>query len=442
MANRKSTLATRFVSGLTLALGWFTWEERSVLFLSEILGRPVMDAGGEPIAIMADIVGCWQPDHQMAVAGLVARVGSRRFFLPYSQVAELDRGGARLASYRVNFQQFERRPGEILLADDVMDHRLIDVRRRRVIRVNDIVLVETDGRFLVQAVDIGIAALLRRLGPRALSGTFSAASLVDWRDVEWLPSADVEGIVKPTFPLLAQLHPVEVAHIVDELPPRQAADIVESLEDEEAADVLSEISEEHQAGVLRNLDEERAADILEEMEPDDAADLLAKLAPQDAGDLLHRMEDEDARDIQALMEYREGTAGGLMTSRFVAVPMELSAAAALELIRRMEDRPETITHLLVVERPDGQRLVGIVSLLDVVTAAPRSTLSSFMTREAPAVQPDTPTSEVARMMAEYNLVVMPVVDEEDTILGVIAVDDVVEEMLPERWRRRLPKLFG
>lgn len=413
-----------------------------MFFLSEILGQPVRDAGGEQIASISDIVGRWQLDHRLAVVGLVARVGSRRFFLPVAQVATLDREGARLFSYQVNFQQFERRPGEVLLEDDVMDHRLIDVRQRKVIRVNDIVVAEADGRFFVQAVDIGIAALLRRLGPRALSGVFSAASLVNWRDVEWLPSAETKGVGKPTFPLLARLHPVEVAHIADELPPRQAADIVESLEDEEAAEVLSEISEDHQAGVLRNLDEERAADILEEMEPDDAADLLAKLAPQDAGELLHRMEDEEARDIQTLMEYSEGTAGGLMTSRFVTVPMGWSAMAVLELLRRMEDRPEAITHLLVVERPDEQRLVGIVSLLDVVTVAPETTIGSFMTRDVPAVKPDTATSEVARRMSEYNLVVMPVVDEEGLILGIVAVDDVMEEMLPERWRRRLPRLFG
>ena len=232
---------------------------------------------------------------------------------------------------------------------------------------------------------------------------------MNWRDVEWLPSAETKGVGKPTFPLLARLHPVEVAHIADELPPRQAADIVESLEDEEAAEVLSEISEDHQAGVLRNLDEERAADILEEMERRRCRS-VAKLA-SGCRELLHRMEDEEARDIQTLMEYSEGTAGGLMTSRFVTVPMGWSAMAVLELLRRMEDRPEAITHLLVVERPDEQRLVGIVSLLDVVTVAPETTIGSFMTRDVPAVKPDTATSEVARRMSEYNLVVMPVVDE-------------------------------
>ncbi len=412
-----------------------------MLLLSEILGRPVRDAGGETIAVLRDLVGRRQADRRLVVVGMVARVGSRLFFIPWRHVAELDREGARLSSYQVNFQQFETRPGEILLAGDVMDHRLIDVRHRRVIRVNDLVLEWSGNRLEVRAVDVGIAALLRRLAPRWLSSVFSATTLIDWRDVEWLPSVEAEG-ARPTFPLLARLHPVEVAHIVDELPPRQAADIVESLEDEDAAEVLSEVSEDHQAGVLRNLDEERAADILEEMEPDDAADLLAKLAPQDAGELLHRMEDEEARDVRALMEYREGTAGGLMTSRFVMVPQGWTASETLGLLRRMEERPETITHLLVVERPGSEQLVGMVSLLDVVTAAPDAALSSFMMRDVPAVQPDTPTSEVARRMAEYNLAVMPVVDEERRILGVVAVDDIVEEMLPERWRRRLPRLFG
>ncbi len=412
-----------------------------MLFLSEILGRPVRDAGGETIATLADLVGRWQIDHQLAVAGLVARVGQRSFFLPWRQVAELDGQSARLSSYQVNFQHFERRAGEILLAGDVMDHRLIDVRHRRVIRVNDVVLVRSDDRLLVESVDVGLAALLRRLAPRWLHRTFEDTKLVAWRDVEWLPSAE-SGEGKLAYPLLSRLHPVEVAHIVDELPARQAADIVESLDDEEAADVLSEISEEHQAGVLRNLDEDRAADILEEMEPDDAADLLAKLAPGDAGDLLHRMEDEDARDVQALMEYKEGTAGSLMTNRFVMVPRGWSASEALGLLRRMEERPETITHLLVVEGTGSRRLAGIVALLDVVTAPPDAELGSFMMEDVPSVGPDVTTSEIARRMSEYDLVLIPVVDVDREILGVVAVDDVVEEMLPERWRRRLPRLFG
>ncbi len=411
-----------------------------MLLLSRLLHRPVRDAGRERIATLEDLVGTWQLDHLLVVAGLVARVGSRQFFVPWHQVAGLNQDVVDLSSYQFNFQRFERRPGEILLAGDIMDRRMVDVRRRRVIRVNDVALSWHEDRLFVEAVDVGFAALLRRLVPRAISPTFSGTALINWSDVEWLPSE--AAVESPRFPLLARLHPVEVAHIVNELPPRQGADIVESLEDEDAAEVLSEVSEEHQAGVLLNLDEERAADILEEMEPDDAADLLAKLAPQEAGDLLHRMEDEDARDVQALMEYKEGTAGGLMTSHFVAVHQNLSAGESIALLRRMEDRPETVTHLLVVEAEGNGRLVGMAGLLDVVVASPEKPLSEIMTPDVPTVEPDTPTSEVARRMAEYNLALLPVVDEEGRVLGIVAVDDVVEEMLPERWRRRLPRLFG
>jgi len=412
-----------------------------MLLLSQLLGQPVQDAGGQEIATLRDLVGRWQMDQGLVAVGLVAAVGRRRFFLPWQQVAGFGDKGARLSSYQVNFQQFERRQGEILLAGDVMDQRLIDVRRRKVIRVNDVVLSQIDGRVVVTGVDVGTSALLRRLAPRWLSSSFSAVRPVDWADVEWLPS-DAYPAAKRSFPLLAQLHPVEVAHIVNELPHRQGADIVESLGDEDAAEVLSEVSDAHQAGVLMNMDEERAADILEEMEPDDAADLLAKLSPAEAGDLLGRMETDEARDVQALMEYKEGTAGGLMTNRFVTVPQGWSAGDAIGLLKRMEDRPETITHLLVVEGPESLKLAGMVPLLDVVLASPTDKLRDLMAADVPSVGPDTATSEVARKMAEYNLAVMPVVNEEREVLGVVAVDDIVEEMLPERWRRRLPRLFG
>jgi magnesium transporter len=416
-------------------------EELIMLLLSHLLGQPVRDAGSQEIATLRDLVGRWQMDQGLVVAGLVAGVGRRRFFLPWQQVAGLGDEGARLSSYQVNFQQFERRSGEILLAGDVTDQKLIDVRHRKVIRVNDVVLNQIDGRVVVVGVDVGTGALLRRLAPRWLSSSFSRVKLVDWVDVEWLPS-DAYPIAKTSFPHLARLHPVEVAHIVNELPHRQGADIVESLGDEEAAEVLSEVSDQHQAGVLMNMDGERAADILEEMEPDDAADLLARLSPEEAGDLLNRMETDEARDVQALMEYKEGTAGGLMTNRFVTVPQGWSAADAIEMLRRMEDRPETITHLLAVEGPESLKLAGVVPLLDVVLASPTEELRALMASDVPSVEPDTSTSEVARKMAEYNLALVPVVNEEGEILGVVAVDDIVEEMLPERWRRRLPRLFG
>lgn len=411
-----------------------------MLLLSLLLGQPVRDAGGQEIATLKDLAARWQLDQGLVLVGLVAQVGRRRFFLPWRQVADLDERGVSLTSYQVNFQQFQRRPGEIVLASDVMDQRLVDVRRRKVVRVNDVVLNRLDGRTVVTGIDVGAAALLRRLAPRWLAPSLSSVRLVSWADVEWLPS-EAYPSSKSSFPLLARLHPVEVAHIVNELPHRQGADIVESLRDEDAAEVLSEVSDEHQAGVLMNMDEERAADILEEMEPDDAADLLARLSPEDAGELLNRMETDEARDVQALMEYEEGTAGGLMTNRFVSVPQDWDAAEAIELLRRMEDRPETITHLIVVEAADSHRLAGVASLLDIVIASPTDKLRTLMTADAPSVGPDTPSSEVARKMAEYDLAVTPVVNDEGDVVGVVAVDDIVEEMLPERWRRRLPRLF-
>lgn len=411
------------------------------MLLSQLMGRPVRDAGGQEIATLRDLIGRWQLDRGLVVIGLVAGVGGRRFFVPWGQVAGLNGPEAQLSSYQVNFQQFERRAGEVLLAADIMEKRLVDVRHRKVVRVNDVVLSVLEGRLIVDGVDVGFPALLRRLVPAPLKSSFSGVSLLDWADVEWLPSESYPA-EKRSFPLLARLHPVEVAHIVNELPHRQAADIVESLEDEDAAEVLSEVAEEHQAAVLKNMDEERAADILEEMEPDDAADLLGKLDPDEAGDLLDRMQSEDAEDVKALMEYEEGTAGALMTNHFVAVPRDWTAAQAVDLLRTMEDRPETVSHLLVREEPESGRLVGMVPLLDLVVAQPEAVMGNLILEETPTVEPDTSSPEVARKMSEYNLALLPVVSAEGDLLGVVAVDDVVEEMLPERWRRRLPRLFS
>ena len=202
------------------------------------------------------------------------------------------------------------------------------------------------------------------------------------------------------------------------------------------------MSAEEQARIISEMDEERAADILEWMSPDEAADVLGDLPEEKAEDLLNRMEAEEQQDVAELLPYEDDTAGGLMTTEFVALPKDLTVGEALARLREMAETPNMIYYLYVVESEDSWKLVGVVTLRNLILADPNARLEDIMRREFQTARPDEPAREVAQRIAEYNLLALPVVDDEGDILGIVTVDDAMEILLPKGWRQRLPRLFS
>jgi Mg/Co/Ni transporter MgtE len=234
----------------------------------------------------------------------------------------------------------------------------------------------------------------------------------------------------------------------------QGAEIMEHLDDETAADALQEMDEERQADIVETMDRERAADILEEMDPDDAADLLADLDKAQADDLLRRMDHDDAEDVEELLAYEENSAGGVMTSDFVTVPARWTVDETIAFMRSLEEPPDLIDYLYVVEEDEptvdwsavaqegGRRLLGIVSLRDLLLSPGDRRLSDLMATDFVWVGPDDPSDKAAHLIAEYNLMALPVLDKDECLLGIITVDDAMDLLVPERWSRRLPHVLS
>ncbi|MDQ3880886.1 MAG: CBS domain-containing protein, partial [Chloroflexota bacterium] len=227
---------------------------------------------------------------------------------------------------------------------------------------------------------------------------------------------------------------------VEQLAPRDRAGILEALEDEVAADVIEELSAEDQVDVLEALPPEKAADILEEMGPDEAADLVGDLPRDRQRELLGLMESEEAADVRELLAYNEGTAGGLMTTDYVAIGEDTTAAQALDLVRKLDPEMEQATFYLYVTDGDD-RLVGVVNLRELIAARPDQPVAAFMQRDPISVGVDMDEDEVAVTIARYNLVALPVVDGDGRLQGIVTVDDALELALGERWRKRLPHVF-
>jgi magnesium transporter len=417
-----------------------------MLYLSQVIGRPVRDPNGEPIGKLADLIVA-VGDRYPPVTGLVVETGRRRIFLPWSSVESLDPSGARLRTGTIDIDKFRQRPNEILLRADLLDKQIVDIDGRKVVRVNDLRLDEVEGALHLVAVDVGAAGLFRRLG---VEGGFRTLArnlnlpvperYIDWEDVDPVETSIASIKLRVPHQGLAELHPADLASILDQLAPRDRAGILASLDDEAVADALEEMEPDTQVEVLEDLAPERAADILEEMSPDDAADLVADLSDETRDEILALMESDEKAEVQELLGYPEDTAGGIMTTEFVAVPATLTAAQTIDRLRELEPDAETIYYVYVVD--DEGRLVGVLSLRDLIVASPGTPIGDVMIKEPVAVEVMADQDEVAEVVAHYNLLAVPVVDDEGRLAGIVTVDDAIDTVLPTAWKKRLPRLFA
>ena len=415
-----------------------------MLYVSQIIGAPITDARNEKFASIKDVLVRYGSEDYPPVVGVLARLRRRDFFVSAKNIAAIDEKGARLSSAKLDLTPFERREGEVLLGKDVLDNQLIDVDGKRVVRVNDVQLIDTGDRWRVSGADVSFQGFLRRLMPKGFYGTDKPVEVLDWADVGYLATdtATVTVQLKSSKDKLSRLHPVEIAQLAESLSPVHRTEVVESLDDEIAADTLEEMSTEAQARILEEMDDERAADILEEMSPDDAVDVLSELDDDRAQQLFDLMEDAEKADVAELMHFEHDTAGGLMTTEFVHVPQDLTVGETIIRLREMAETPNMIYYLYVVEQEDSWKLVGLISLRSLILADPRLKLSDVMRREFRFAHPSDSASEAAQLISEYNLLALPVVDDDGDIAGIITVDDAMEILLPKNLQRRLPRLFG
>ncbi|MEJ7860748.1 MAG: CBS domain-containing protein [Pyrinomonadaceae bacterium] len=415
-----------------------------MLYLSQILGQPIFDAEGEKIAVVKDVIVRYGEEEYPPVIGLVARYRRRNFFMPQSKISSLTESGAKMNSETIDLRPFSRRKNEVLLAKDVLDSQLIDVDGKRVVRVNDVQIIEVGSEWRVTGADVSLQGFLRRLMPAGFYGSSRPVEVLDWADVGYLATdkSKVAVQLKSSKNKLSRLHPVEIAQLAESLSPIHRTGIVESLDDETAADTLEEMSTENQARILEEMDGERAADILEEMSPDDAVDVLGELSEEKAQELFDLMEEEEKADVAELLPFDKDTAGGLMTTEFVAFPQNLTVALTISRLREMAETPNMIYYMYVVEEENSWKLVGIISLRSLILADPARTLSEVMRSKFQFAHPNDDSKEAAQTIAEYNLLALPVVDDLGEIAGIVTVDDAMEILLPKSLNKSVPKIFS
>ena len=413
-----------------------------MFFLSKLLGQQVKDSRSQPVGTLDDIVVSLKRKYPSATK-LVVKSGRKKMLLPWELVRSFEESQTLLRLPVDDLKEVEPADNEIFLAGDILDKQIVDTEGHKLIRVNDLQLARANGSLRVVGVDIGSGAIMRRLGLSKLAERLSRRvqpTLLDWKTVEPV-SGEAAGMkLKVTHDKLALLHPADIADIANELSPEDRMAVVEALEAEVAADTVEEMHPNFQATLLNDLDEKKAAALLSNMDPDDAADLLADLSEEKAAALLALMRKKEARDVRQLLKYEEDTAGGIMTTEYVAIPPGMTAGQAIDKLRELEPGAETVNYIYVVDE-DGH-LVGAFSLRDLILAQRDQKVEEFMEKHLISVRSDASQEEVAQAIAKYNLLAVPVIDEENKMRGIITVDDAIDIILPLTWKKRLPKIFG
>jgi magnesium transporter len=415
-------------------------------YMSDLTGKLVTDVDGEPIGHLQDIVALANGGipHPAIVAIVVKRPGGD-FLVPVSDVAALVAAAIPLLRRVEEIDPYQPGDHDLYLARDVLDKQIIDTDGVRVVRVNDLELVRANDRFYVANVDIGGMGLLRRLGlakaAEKLARRFKLKvppGIISWDDVELLPGDQPMRLKVPNAKM-ADLHPADLAEIISDLTRSESSKFLEALDVKTLADTLEEVEPEFQASLVETMPDEKVADVLEEMAPDEAADLLAELPKGRSQDILNLMEDDDAADVRKLLTYPVDTAGGIMNTEFVCVRPNLTAEQAISTLREMAHEAETIFYVYVAD--NDQRLVGVFSLSDLVLAKPKTPVAEFMHSRLVSVNLLDSQDQVAQVVAKYNLVAVPVVDDQGRIHGIVTADDALDKIIPTAWKKRIPRLY-
>jgi CBS domain-containing protein/sporulation protein YlmC with PRC-barrel domain len=412
------------------------------LTLSELDGMKVLDAAGVEVGELEDVVASTATDPPVVTAFFIDR-DEGQLAASWAQVAEIDVDGERLL-LGVPVEAVKAaslRPDELSLVDALLDNQVLDMRRRAFVRVQDVVLRPEEGRLAVAGVDASSAALARRFGLGFISRRLPK------RSGDFVPRDDVNLIALrlsrlnfvEAFAELSELHPADIADVIGQVGPRERTAVLAALNANLAADTLQEMDEELRVSALQEMPLQRAAEVLEHIEPDEAADILSELPDALAQHLLALLPEKREQDLRRLASHPEHTAGSLMTTDFVMLPRKATAGKALDWIRRERPEQHMMTYLYVVDQ--DERLVGVVSLRDLVLAAPDDQMMAFMEDDLVEVTADVDEEEVGRIMTKYDLLAIPVVDDDRRLLGIVTLDDALEAVVPEDWKQRLPRLY-
>ncbi|MBG6054735.1 CBS domain-containing protein/sporulation protein YlmC with PRC-barrel domain [Salinibacterium sp. CAN_S4] len=402
----------------------------SRVFAARLVGCSVFDPNGDRVGKVRDVLVVYRSQGSPRVVGMVLEVpGKRRVFLSIGRITSIGSGQI-ITTGLINLRRFEQRGGEVRVMSELLGRsvRLRDGSGEA--NIEDVAIEETGlGEWEVTQ------AFLRR--PKTTTFTKGATLFIAWSDIiEKTETGETQSATQ-LVASYADMLPADLATAMLDLPEQRMLEVADELSDDRLADVLEEMPENEQVDIMNQLADDRAADVLDQMQPDDAADLIAHLSDERGEMLLDLMEPEEAEDVRFLLSYAPDTAGGLMTTEPIIVSADATVAEGLALIRRHELAPALGAAICVTlppyEPPTG-RFLGMVHFQRMLRYPPNERLGTIVDATLEPVHSGTSAAEVSRILASYNLVSVPVVDDNHRLVGVVTIDDVLDYLLPDDWR--------
>jgi Mg/Co/Ni transporter MgtE len=404
------------------------------IYVARLAGLNVYDPNGDQVGRVRDAVARARTgDQPPRVVGLIAEMPMRRrIFLPIGRVTAIESTAVVLNTGTLNLRRFEKRAGEILVLEELLDRRVVVAATGKSAAVVDVAM-ESD-----RTGDWALS----RVAVREFTGRLTRRGQlhqVEWGELVGLTGRPDSQGTAGLLAVLDSMRPADLANVLQDLSESRRVEVATALDDERLADVLEELPEHDQLEIIAALDPARAADVLEEMDPDDAADLLAELPKLEQEQLLDLMEPDEASPVRALLDYLPGTAGSVMTSEPIVMTPGATVAEALARIREPQLSPAVAAGVFVTRPPMATptgRYLGVVHFQRLLREPPSALLGGVVDNDIDPLEPETTLAEITRRMATYNLVCMPVVNDNDRLVGAVTVDDVLDHLLPNDWRDR------
>ena len=415
----------------------------TTFYLSGIIGKEVFDADGKVIGVIRDLlvnaVPSGQSDTgQQMITGVRLRIkkDSRIYSFNTFRIIKTREVLNVSCSELIELKKGESENG-LLLVEIILDRQIVDLNGRKLVRVNDVRLVTLPAGTFAIAVDIGIEGLLRRIGIALpikrflkLFNISVPAKFILWDDVQAIDFSNLNIKLSKSYAKLHTLHPSDIADILEDLGKKSSMSVFSALDEEKAADVLEELEPHAQVHILENLSIEKAADVLEKMPADEVADILDELEDEKAELLLNEMDMESSREVRELLEYPDNSVGSLMSTDFISFKPGTLVEDIIEELRIKKPEPSELYNLFVTEKND--ELIGTFNLRDLVIADPKSLVEDIMKKEPIFLFDNQKVQDIAELVSKYNLLAVPVVDNNAQLQGMVVVDDVVEDLITAR----------
>ena len=413
------------------------------IFLSEIIGTGVYDTNNIYLGKLKDIIVTDDEYLPAVFAVKIKNIGGIKCLTFNSLEIYEDK------KIKIVIKDYKEM-GEIkncyFLLADFMDKQVVDINGRRVVRVNDLRIAEISGTYKLIAVDIGVKGLLRRLFAASLFEKIYKLFnkkmpdvLVIWNNVEPIAGQIEKITLSVPYKKLKSLHPADIADILEDIDARYRSNIFNTFDTKLAADTLEEFETDVQTDIIESIDENRAKEIFDNMPTDEIADILDTIDEDQAEKILGKMDKDDAKDIRELLNYSDNTTGSIMTLDYTSFYLTMTVDETIKLLRKIKPDSDTAYYLYITD--ENNRLEGTVSLRDLIISSGDSRLSDIMDKNVKYIKDSDNLNEITSLVIKYDLLAVPVVDDDMVLKGLVFLNDIVDEVFVPRWKKYLKKVI-